>query len=249
MVEESSALCEQVAGWWREILSRTAASRLAVSVLYSGGLDSSLVAAGLRSIAEVELVTVGVPGSSDLLSGEDGARLLGLPWKQRVITLRDVQRVVQENPEIDRASPGSKSVQVAIALGLEATSRPEVYCGQGADELFLGYAHFEGIPADAAGRRRDSDLQKLLGDDWPLSQSIAARLGKRLHSPFLDPEFLNQVRALSIEQLRSGPARKPLLRQMAAELGLPKALAERPKKAFQYGSGVARLLRQSARTS
>jgi asparagine synthetase B (glutamine-hydrolysing) len=38
-----------------------------------------------------------------------------------------------------------------------------------------------------------------------------------------------------------------MLREAAIALGLPDGLAERPKKAAQYGSGVARALSRLAR--
>ena len=244
MTETPTPLVHTIALSWRLAVqgARAGASRL--SLLYSGGLDSSLVAFELRGMAEVELVTIGVAGSSDLIAAEEGARLLDMPWVGRTIDGGDVERVLRRDQvTLDQTSPVSRAVLVSTALALDAASCAHVLCGQGADELFLGYAHFEKLSPFAATERRRTDLEHLLGEDWPRSIQLAEGRGKTLSSPYLEPEFLNLVRALPVAQLREGEGRKPLLRDVAESLGLPERLVHRPKKAFQYGSGVDRLLR------
>jgi asparagine synthase (glutamine-hydrolysing) len=246
VTENPTPLVESLAAWWEESLSKTVGDAGSISVLYSGGLDSSLVAFGLRTRAQIELVTVAVPGSVDAKNAAEGSRLLQLPWRNVTLQPSDVRRVLSdETGALGRLSSVSRAVQVALALGLEPASNELVVCGQGADELFLGYAHFEGIPPPQVMERRQSDLDRLLHTDWPVSLSIASRKRKRLASPFLGAEFLTRVTGLSADQLRPSGERKALLRQMARYLGLPAVLADRPKKAFQYGSGIARILRQT----
>jgi asparagine synthase (glutamine-hydrolysing) len=215
-----------------------------VSVLYSGGVDSSLVAWGARTLAQVELVTVGVAGSHDLIAGKWGAEKLGLEWVGQPITLQNVETILEsESRALDGKSLVARSVLIGLALALNASRYPQVLCGQGADELFLGYAHFEGLSDSQAAQRREVDLDRLLTEDWPSSLLLGEVRKKRLASPFLDPDFLRYARTLPIEKLRSGNGRKPLLREVARMLGVPSELAGRAKKAFQYGSGIQRLLK------
>lgn len=215
-----------------------------VAVLYSGGVDSSLVAAGALERAQVELVTVGVRDSADLRAAEDGARLLELPWIHREVVRSDIDRTVEaETVTLAGADPTSQAVLIGLALALEATPSSRVLCGQGADELFLGYAHFQGLSPDATGTRRTEDLRRLRNDDWPRSVTLARRRGRVLVSPFLDPDFVEYAVSLPIGRLREGSGRKPLLRELAKRAGVPLELVRRPKKAFQYGSGIERLLR------
>ncbi len=240
---------EEIASRWRDAVSRTVGASRAVSILYSGGLDSSLVAVSVRELAKIELVTVGVPGSRDLVAAEEGARLLAMEWVGRTIERMDVERVFASDGNLFAGtSLASRAVLVGLALALEATHHPNVLCGQGADELFLGYAHFEGLsPADVF-RRREEDLDRLLSTDWPLSISLGERRDKVLGSPFLESDFLTFGRALSVDRLRAGRGRKPLLREVALALGVPEELANRPKRAFQYGSGLERLVRARSRS-
>ena len=242
--EPSSPYVVEVAARWRDAMIRAVGRSRRISVLYSGGLDSSLVAFGARALAEVELVTVGVRGSSDLLAAEHGARVLGLPWVHRTVDQADVEQILAaERGALQRARPGSRAVLVGIAFALQTASQSLVLCGQGADELFLGYAHFEGLSSADSEAKRQEDLDRLLQEDWPLSISLGVHVHRKLGSPFLDSDFMGYVRALPIGQLRAGGGRKPLLRQVATTLGVPPELAQRPKKAFQYGSGIERLLR------
>jgi asparagine synthase (glutamine-hydrolysing) len=239
-----SAVVEGIASQWTAAVARTVGSKSHLSILFSGGLDSSLVAFGVQRMAEVELVTVGVEGSPDLVAAERGARVLGLPWVGKVVDRLDVDRVCRSEAQVlSPTEPSSRPVLIGLALALEGASNSRVLCGQGADELFLGYAHFEHLSAAETEKKRRADLDRLLLRDWPVSVLLAERRNRELGSPFLDPEFRNLIERVSFDQLRTGEGRKPLLRAVAARLGLPSELAVRPKKAFQYGSGIASLLR------
>ncbi len=131
---------------------------------------------------------------------------------------------------------------VAFALAVERSPPGPVLCGQGADELFLGYAHFRGLDVVAAAERSEADLKQLLERDWPVSQRIAERLGRSVVAPYLHPEFVRAARAIPIELRRPDPTPKGFFRQWALRRGLPPAIATRPKRALQFGSGIDRLL-------
>jgi asparagine synthase (glutamine-hydrolysing) len=235
---------------WREALAHTVESSPRVSILFSGGLDSSLVANGARELTDVELVTVGTHGSPDLVSGEQAARVLELPWVHRTVSRADVERVFRSDADtLSKASRASRPVLIGTALALETSSHTRVLCGQGADELFLGYAHFSGLSGFDTERKREADLDRLVNLDWPLSCTLAERRQKDLRSPFLEPGFLNFARNLSVDRLQPEAGRKAVLRQAALALGLPESLAARPKKAFQYGSGIDRLVRTITKDS
>ncbi len=214
------------------------------TILYSGGLDSSVVAWVLRARGP-RLLTIGVPSSPDLVAARSGARALDLPLMETPVDLDDVTQALERwRHELDPLPEPSRSVAVSMALALAATPEGRVICGQGADELFLGYAHFRGLGEEAARARQTADWHLLADRDWPLAQRVARSLDRELVSPYLDPAVVAAVRA---QPLRPPPASetlsKTVLREVARQLGVPVALADRPKKAMQYGSGVARLVR------
>jgi len=65
-------------------------------------------------------------------------------------------------------------------------------------------------------------------------------------APFLDPVFVAAATAVPIESRLPTPGAKSLWRAWARSRGLPAAIAERPKRALQYGTGVERWLRRRA---
>ena len=85
-----------------------------------------------------------------------------------------------------------------------ARSDPSFW-GQGADELFFGYAHFRRLTLEEAQARQRLDLARLLDFEWPRAQRIAESLGHDLRSPFLDSALRNAVAACrsgSISRIR-----------------------------------------------
>lgn len=240
----SSPSVESVAAVLRGAIERAAGSG-PCSVLYSGGLDSTILATAARS-ARPTLVAVGVDDSHDLHAARTGAERLGQPLVARVLSLEEVRAAVERwAPALHGADRTSRAVTLGLALAMEATPPGVVLCGQGADELFLGYAHFRGLTAAAADARREEDLERLRHFDWPRAERIAGELDRPLRAPFLEPTVVDAVRATDpAAHLPRGVVAKPLLRSVALALGVPEELAQRPKKAFQFGSGLARSLRR-----
>lgn len=200
-------------------------------------------------------MTVGLQGSADLQQAESAARLLGLAWTPFVLRPEEIGRAADrvrtiestEGPREGPTSPASPSpplqgmpleVQTALYLALAKSPDTRVLCGQGADELFLGYAHFRPLQGERLYVRYREDLRRLQEEEWPCTQRIAASLAKDLRAPYLDPAWVRDVERVPLEGRRSASEPKALLRVLARELGLPQELAERRKKAMQYGSGV-----------
>ncbi len=219
-----------------------------ISLLFSGGLDSGLLAWELRREPGLQLVTIGVAGSADLDAADSAARELSLPWAPAYVTRDDVSASLASlDPELSTIAPPMRGIFVALDLAVAHSAlEGPVLCGQGSDELFLGYAHFRGLANDEAEERAETDLTHLLEEDWPRTQRIATRRGRAIEAPYLDPEWVAAARAIPIEMRRPGPEAKTVLREFARSRGLPEAIARRAKRAIQYGSGIDRLLRQNA---
>ncbi|MDE1820407.1 MAG: hypothetical protein KGI98_06085 [Euryarchaeota archaeon] len=228
-----------------------------VALLFSGGLDSALLALLLRERARsrglaVHLTTIGLEGSADLQQSEDAARSLEMAWSGSQVSREEVveaarkvratERGVAPNAGTGGPEGVALEVQTGIYLALAHAPCSRVLCGQGADELFLGYAHFRPLSGERLRVRYQEDVRRLREVDWPMSQRLAASLARDLRAPYLDPSWCAQVESYALEARRPSGVPKGLLRQLAALMGLPETLVQRPKKALQYGSGIHSVL-------
>ncbi|MGP8077753.1 MAG: asparagine synthase C-terminal domain-containing protein [Thermoplasmata archaeon] len=217
-----------------------------LAILFSGGVDSGLLAWELRTRPATALFTVGLPGSLDLEAAGASAKLIGGHWIGATLSDEGLRRILgQASGDLAGLPTYRQSIFLALAAAVERAPAPDLLCGQGADELFLGYAHFRGLGADAAATVAAADLDRLRREDWPQTQQMAERLGHRIHAPFLDPGFVRAALDIPIEERMPRPVPKALFRRWARDRGVPSAIADRPKRALQYGTGIDAWLRRS----
>lgn len=149
--------------------------------------------------------------------------------------------------ELAGVSAPLRSVFVALDLAVARAPGPgDLVCGQGADELFLGYAHFRGLAAAPARQRAHDDLDRLLREDWPRTERLAVRRGRTVRAPYLSEAFVTAALRVPVERRLPSPIPKAFFRDFAVARGLPLEIAARPKRAMQFGSGIDRVRRQSA---
>jgi len=233
---------------FEEAIQPSIRSKEPIGVLFSGGVDSALLAWELRSRPGVLLSTMGREGSPDLRAGEAGAAHFGLPWER--VALDDaviVRSLDRFSSELRGLSSLSRAILLSLAIAIEGATPDRLVCGQGVDELFLGYAHYRGLSESEAARRSREDLTRLRETDWPRTQRIAASLEKEVVAPYLAPSFESAATRVPIALRLPGDLPKRFFREWAVARGLPPELAHRPKKALQYGSGVDALLRRLPR--
>jgi asparagine synthase (glutamine-hydrolysing) len=219
-----------------------------LGLLFSGGVDSSLLAWELRDRPGLLLNTLGTESSSDMTAGKTAAERLGTEWRGLSVGPADVIGAESRfEEELAGVSSVSRSVLLALSLAIPRAAPSRLVCGQGADELFLGYAHYRGLSPKEAEARSGHDLDRLRTVDWPRTQRIAEKSGKTIVAPYLSPEFDSAAQKVPIELRLPRDLPKRFFREWAIDRGLPSDLAFRPKKALQYGSGVSALIRRRAR--
>lgn len=234
-----------------DILSGTVGRGPHSAVLFSGGVDSSLIAVlAARQIPDIMLITVGFAGSNDVEWAPEAAQLLGLGDNHRLtcITAGDVQLAIPlVMKELGTADPMTISLAVPLFIAcIEAKSRSIdlLLTGQGADELFGGYYRYREIAArgtSALHAAIAADVSGLPLRDILRDNTVASAAHMKIAAPFLDPEMvhlgLSIPAELKVMEFGGELVGKYILRR-AAEHVMPGEIAWRDKKAMQYGSGV-----------
>ncbi|MFB6084104.1 MAG: asparagine synthase C-terminal domain-containing protein [Halorientalis sp.] len=231
-----------------------------LAVAFSGGVDSALLAARL----DAPLYVAGFPDSHDVEAARSAAAAMDRGLTVVELTHDDLERAV---PELVRATGRTNAMDVQIALPLylvaeraAADGYDRLAVGQGADELFGGYAKVANAPTDprvdadtVRGARRE--VVQTLPDQLERDVLALRAAGVDPVAPLLSDRVIRAALPLpgrllvadpASDEQRSDAERKVALRR-AAEPWLPAEIVDRDKKAVQYGSLVARELDRLAR--
>ncbi len=205
-------------------------------ILFSGGLDSSLLAA--LAPEETRLYTLGLPRSYDILNSIDSSRLLKRTGSIIELSDRDIvrtsTRLIEMFPGIMMAELGYETL---FYLGAEMTDEKVIITGQGADELFFGYMKLRQHPETF-----DDHLKKLMTRTAPRELEICRSLGKELKTPYLSEKVISISGRMRSFFKNDEISNKSLLRLAARKTGMPYTIYGQHKKAAQYGSGIERAL-------
>ncbi len=233
--------CEELADALARLLSSLTPSECAIS--FSGGLDSSIIAYIFRR-ENISLHAVGFEGSHDLLNARKSAEILGLPLGEMLISDEDVSEAIVELWDI--AGPMS-AVEISFELPLYFVARDvheDICTGQGADELFGGYAKYL-----EHEELMEHDLNTLLQITAPREKKMVQHFGHTLNTPYLSEDIVEFSKKVPVDcKIRNG-VRKYVLREAARIIGVPEEIVTREKKAAQYGSGIWKSMRRQAKRS
>jgi asparagine synthase (glutamine-hydrolysing) len=219
------------------------------AVALSGGVDSALVAAALDRPCYV----VGFEGAHDVAAAREAARALDRSLTVVGLTHDDLRRHVRSVVAVTgRTSAMDAAVGATLAAvggAAAADGHDTLALGQGADELFGGYAKVarldDRVDADST-RAAARETLRALPDGLARDVPVLRAAGVDPVFPLLDDRVVRAALRLPAGLLVDGDERKVALRRVARDR-LPADLAATPKKAAQYGSYVARELDRLAR--
>lgn len=230
-----------------------------VAIAFSGGLDSSVVAS-LATLCnlEVHLIYVTLEGQEETAFAEQAAKSLSLPLRLVEYSLEDIAEIL---PKIVWLNEESSAVNAAIAVPMfwiaeQASEHGFSFLasGQGADELFGGYHRYlqDYTEHGLAGLRKRllSDVELSADINFPRDNKVCAYHKVELRMPFADwniTRFSLGLPAKLKVASKKDKLRKRVLRKMAEDLGLPKIITEKAKKAIQYTTGVNQAIRKIAK--
>jgi len=241
---------------YKEVLIKAVRKRLTglresvIGVIFSGGIDSVLVAKLLqREGKNIICYCTGTQDSGDILAAQEVARELGLVLKNTFIDQSTVQALL---PEVVRQVEESGLLQVEVAIPMYLAAKLAagdgvrvMFTGQAADELFAGYPwYIDVMRQDGYLRLHEKlweDLCLLYTDTLEREDKLTMAHSIELRAPYLDRDVIQTAMRISPRLKIEGERdvlRKRVHRQAAVELGVPAYLAFRAKDPAQSGSGI-----------
>ena len=205
-----------------------------LAVAFSGGLDSALVASGV----DAPLYVAGFPGSHDLEAARTAAELLDRSLTVVELTPATVERAV---PTVARAVGRTDAMTVQIALPLYLVARrmaadgfTRIAVGQGADELFGGYAKIAHAPTDPrveADTVRGAARETVATLPDQLTRDVLAlrAAGVEPVAPLLDDRVIRVALSLPGDVLVDSRGERKWALRMAAREFVPDRIAFREK--------------------
>jgi asparagine synthase (glutamine-hydrolysing) len=230
-----------------------------VAVAFSGGVDSTVVAALAKAVGlKVQLVSVGLENQPEVMFAQKAAEALELPIHIQTYNVDELKQTLEtalwlteENHPVDAciAVPFFWLAQTAHLLGCKV-----LLAGQGGDELFGGYhrylTQYAKQVAEAVEQTMFNDVVNAYNANFQRDNQICAYHKVELRLPYIDKDVIDfafrlplRLKINSIED----KLRKRILRRVAKDLEVPTFLADKPKKAIQYTTGVTKALQQIAK--
>ncbi|MFQ5978800.1 MAG: diphthine--ammonia ligase [Candidatus Heimdallarchaeota archaeon] len=217
-------------------------------LLFSGGIDSTILAAILKKLGHDFPCYVAATGlkAPDIEWGERAAREFDLDLRLIEVSLEETEAAL---PTIIPLLEEATVMKVGVALPFffacqraASDGMKVLFSGMGADELFAGYHRqtmSEAVNEDCLSAIRGNYERNAYRDDV-----ISMNVGTELRVPYLDPEIVSFALRVPPKQKIHRAHTKFILRKVAERLGISPKLTYRPKKAAQYGSLFDRRLKK-----
>jgi len=208
-------------------------------LLFSGGLDSGIIAA---SNPGLKAFTVDFQGrGQDIDHSRRLARQLGLKQTQvrveREQALAALPELIKMLKTFDPALPNDLAAYFGLAAA-KAAGVTVVLTGDGSDELFGGYSFMRGI------KDLNVYIRRISADMRFSSNVIAQHLGLRLVQPFLDKKVVELALSIpAVDKIReeNGCLHGKWVLRKAFEDVLPAASVWQDKRPLEIGSGMTHL--------
>ncbi|MFB6244891.1 MAG: diphthine--ammonia ligase [Candidatus Nanohaloarchaea archaeon] len=222
-----------------------------VALLFSGGVDSTMVAAALQELGvEFTCYTAGIQhGNVDPPRDREWAGKVAedmdLEIESYDASLEEVEDVL---PRIADWISSTSAVKLGVALPFHFALQGDekvVMSGLGSEQLYAGYDRHQKY----LNRECLSGLLSLFQRDLYRDDVVSMRNGYELRLPFLDHSVVEHALTIPAEFKQSEEYRKYVLRKAAEKLGVPKQVAWRGKRAAQYGSNFDKAISRLAKDS
>ncbi|HEX7482004.1 MAG TPA: asparagine synthase C-terminal domain-containing protein, partial [Candidatus Bathyarchaeia archaeon] len=184
---------------------------------------------------------------------------LDLPLQVDLFKDSDVEAILPKVVElIEEPDPVKASIGVPfywVAQKAAEANFKVMLAGQGADELFGGYqryvTEFCKDGSEAVRKTIYSDVVRIHESNLERDLKITGFHNVELRMPFASFDLVEFALGLPVElkiESKVDTLRKLVLRKMALNAGMPTSMAQKPKKAVQYSTGINDAIKRIAKT-
>ncbi len=227
-------------------------------ILFSGGVDSSLIAFVAKQLkCNFTCYTVGIEGSDDIAWAKKVADEYKFNFKYKILSLDELESILKNTIKIlndaDIVKVSVGSVLYAGGKLALADGNNVLFGGLGSEEIFAGYQRHEQAMQnnnfEALHKECWNGLRNMWQRDLLRDFAIAKNLGLDLRAPFLDKDLIKTAMNVHPMFKLDKENKKIILRDAAEFIGLKKEFAWRKKQAAQYGSnfvnGIEKLAKRN----
>ncbi len=254
--EDKEKIKEELLKLVRESISRRIPPGEKFGVLFSGGLDSTLIAYLCKDLGmdfvcyTVAVEERGMKEAEDLRYAKRIASDFGFELKIKRIEVEELEKYLTEVvPLVEDTDVVKVSVALPLYLACEF-AREEgiktVLYGLGTEELFAGYERHKRIKKEDLNKECLSGLLGMYMRDLYRDELVAKSQGISLRAPFLAAELVDYALRIPASYKLSDKGNKMIIREIARDLGLVE-VASRKKRAVQYGSNVLKAIEKLAK--
>lgn len=243
-----------------EAIQRRVQGLKEIAVAFSGGLDSSVVAfLASKCGVKVNLLHVSLENQVETEEAIIAADELNLPLVVDLFKDSDVETTLPKVVElIEEPDPIKASIGLPFYWAAEKAAEAGfkvMLAGQGADELFGGYQRYvnqcckEG--SEKARKTMFNDVVKIHESNLERDLKITGFHNVELRLPFASFDLAEFALSLPLEckiENKVNTLRKLALRKMALDAGVPPSIAQKPKKAVQYSTGINDAIKRIAKS-
>lgn len=213
-------------------------------VLFSGGIDSTLLALLLSERIRIKCYTAGFYGAPDIEWSQIVADEMG--FKLKVIEMDDVETLVKN---VVKTIGTTNLMKVGVAMPLYACCKQcredVIFSGVGSEEIFAGYErHINALKHGFHAMQHEmwKGIETMWERDLQRDDLVASYFSKELRAPFVDRYVIDEAMQIHPSLKYSNGLKKYVLRRIAQEIGVPEKVCKRPKKAAQYGSYAHKMI-------
>jgi len=214
--------------------------------LLSGGIDSSVIASYVLQYFKTPLIlSMGTDVTKDRPYVDIVTKHFTASYEWVELGEGDIREsvpIVTDLLENNGIEPSE--MQIALAVGYflifkraQALGIQGIVTGQGPDILFAGYHKYKNMSGTLLENEIEKDLV-LLETDKKRDGAMASYFGITLLNPYLEEDFVVFSLTIPAELKRKDGVEKYFMRKWGQTKGLPQEIVNRPKKAFQYSTGL-----------